>query len=129
MIAVNKGGESPPSDPSDMHTVKFKKLPPRIDRTNLKTTTVKVGRRVHLDVDVKGEPEPETKWYDEDGREVKMDGEHFTVEHGSYNTKLTIADGQRKQSGKYKIVAKNEHGQDQEWVEIVFLGPPSRPMG
>ncbi len=25
VIAVNKGGESPPSEPSDVHTVKYKK--------------------------------------------------------------------------------------------------------
>ncbi len=92
-------------------------------------TKAKVGRRVHLDVDVIGEPEPEIKWYDEDGREITTDGEHFTVESANYNTKFTIEHGKRKHSQKYKIVAKNEHGKDQEWVEIVFLGPPSKPMG
>jgi len=29
---------------------------PRIDRTNLITTTVKVGKQIFLDVDVAGEP-------------------------------------------------------------------------
>jgi len=102
---------------------------PRIDRTNLKTTTVRVGRRVFLDVDVMGEPCPEVSWFDAKGNEITTDTDHFTIDNVPYNTKFTIEDGMRKHSMKYKIVAKNEHGEDFEWVEIVFLGPPSKPMG
>ena len=29
----------------------------------MKTTTVKIGRSIHLDVDVRGEPPPEVKWF------------------------------------------------------------------
>ncbi len=90
---------------------------------------MKVGRRVHLDVDVIGEPEPTVRWYDSDGIEMFTDADHFHVESGNYNTKFTVEDGQRRHSGKYKVVAKNENGQDQEWVEIVFVGPPSKPEG
>ena len=46
-----------------------------------------------------------------------------------HNTKFDIERGRRKQSGRYKIVATNEHGEDMEHVEIVFMGPPSSPMG
>jgi len=35
---------------------------PRIDRTNLKRTVVKVGKPIKLDVNVKGEPPPRIKW-------------------------------------------------------------------
>ena len=46
-----------------------------------------------------------------------------------HNTKFDIERGRRKQSGRYKIVVTNEHGEDMEHVEIVFMGPPSSPMG
>lgn len=39
-----------------------------------------------------------------------------------YNTKLLIHFAQRKYSGKYKIVAENEHGKDEAEVEITILG-------
>jgi hypothetical protein len=100
---------------------------PRIDRTNLKTTTIKVGKQIFLDVDVAGEPAPEIRWFLL-GNEITT-ADRVTVENVPYNTKLTIVDGKRGDSGKYKISATNEHGSDQEMVELVVLGPPSRPMG
>ena len=78
-------------------------------------------------MDIKGEPAPVVNWY-LDGKEITSEG-NIRIENVDYNSKFTISQGQRKQTGKYKIVATNEHGQDQEYVELVFLGPPSRPMG
>ncbi len=34
-----------------------------------------------------------------------------------------------KDTTKYKIKVENENGSDEEWLELVVLGPPSRPMG
>lgn len=150
VIAVNKAGESPPSDPSEPHTVWYKKreclqsnyvfsdaqlfdslclvsVAPEIDRTNLKITRIRVGKTAALDVDVIGEPAPDVKWFFNDKEILNI--ENYKVENVPHNTKFTIERGQRKQSGKYKIVATNEHGMDQEWVEIVFMGPPSTPLG
>ena len=103
-------------------------MPPQIDRTNLKLTKVRVGKSVHLDVDVLGEPTPDVKWYF-GGKEILSGIDNYKIDNVPHNTKFDIERGQRKQSGKYKIVATNEHGEDQEYVEIVFLGPPSSPMG
>ena len=103
-------------------------MPPQIDRTNLKLTKVRVGKSVHLDVDVLGEPAPDVKWY-LDGKEIHSHADNYNIENVPHNTKFNIERGRRQQSGKYKIVATNEHGEDQEYVEIVFLGPPSSPMG
>ena len=100
---------------------------PRIDRTNLKNTTVMVGRTIFLDIDVIGEPCPEVKWF-KDGKEV-FTKDNLDIENVPYNTKLKIGRGKRAQSGKYKITATNEHGEDFEWVELIFLGPPSSPLG
>ena len=103
-------------------------VPPQIDRTNLKLTKVRVGKSVHLDVDVLGEPAPDVKWFF-DGDQIFDRADNFRVENVPHNTKFDIERGRRKQSGRYKIVATNEHGEDMEHVEIVFMGPPSSPMG
>lgn len=34
-----------------------------------------------------------------------------------------------KDTGRYRIRVENENGFDEETVELVVLGPPSRPMG
>lgn len=100
---------------------------PRIDRTNLKTTTVKVGKQIFLDVDVAGEPAPEIKWFLL-GKEL-TGTDRLSIDNVPYNTKLKLVEGKRGDTGKYRIVATNEHGSDEEVVELVVLGPPSRPMG
>ena len=61
--AVNLAGPSDPSESTGPHTVKHRNLKPHIDRTNLKSITIKVGRNLDLDVDVKGEPPPEITWF------------------------------------------------------------------
>ena len=105
-------------------------MKPRIDRTNLKTTTIRVGKQIFLDVDVAGEPAPVIKWFvvGGDGKAL-TDTDRLTIENVPYNTKLKIVDGKRADSAKYRIVATNEHGSDEEVVELVVLGPPSKPMG
>ena len=103
-------------------------MAPIIDRTNLKTTTVRVGKSIHLDVDVQGEPAPTIKWY-LDGVEITNSMDHYTVENVDYNTQFYIKSGTRKTSGRYKIVATNEHGKDEAEVDLIFLGPPGTPMG
>jgi len=45
------------------------------------------------------------------------------------NTKFQISNGKRSDSGKYKIIAVNEYGKDEAFVELMFLGPPSIPNG
>ena len=128
-IAVNKAGESEPSDPSPVppHLVKHRKLKPRIDRKNLDLKKCKVGETVLIDVDVSGEPTPTTAWSIL-GKELTT-RDNFVVEHVEYNTKLTIKEGTRKNTEKFKITATNENGSDEAFVEIVFLGKPSSPLG
>lgn len=39
-----------------------------------------------------------------------------------YNSKLTLTDVVRKQTGIYKIIAENQHGKDEADVEVTVLG-------
>ena len=100
---------------------------PKIDRKNLTVKHAKVGQTVLIDVDVEGEPMPTTMWTLL-GNEVKAEG-NIKIVHSDFNTKFTIENGQRKNSKQYKVVATNDHGKDEEFVDIVFLGRPSAPMG
>ncbi|XP_065089532.1 twitchin isoform X13 [Ochlerotatus camptorhynchus] len=127
IVAVNKAGNSPESDPTGVHKVKHRSLKPRIDRTNLKPIVVRGGKMVHYDVNVKGEPEPEITWLVKEKQVFNDD--HYEIINQEYNTKFTIKDSCRKHSGVYEIVAKNEHGVDREKVEITVLSAPSRPKG
>lgn len=38
-------------------------MKPHIDRTNLEAATIRKGRSLKLDVNVKGEPAPKVTWY------------------------------------------------------------------
>ena len=100
---------------------------PKIDRKNLDIKSSKVGQNLLIDVDVTGEPTPETVW-SLMGTEITTK-DNITIEHSAHNTKFSIEKGTRKNSQKYKITATNEHGKDEAFVEIVFLGRPSAPLG
>ena len=127
VVAVNKAGPSPASDPTKMHTARHRALKPRIDRTNLKNVVVKAGKPVKLDVDVRGEPPPTIKWIFLE-KEVQSTG-NVEIINVDYNTKFSIVDSIRKQSGLYKIVAENQHGKDEATVDITILAAPSKPKG
>jgi len=100
---------------------------PRIDRTNLTIKSAKVGTKVELDVNITGEPCPETSWTLMGAELVTAD--NITVIHSEYNTKFIIDKGTRKNTQRYKITATNIHGKDEEFVEIVFLGRCGAPLG
>lgn len=70
-------------------------------------------------MDVRGEPPPETTWYLKD-TEVKS-GDNIEITNVEYNTKLSITDSIRKNTGLWKIKAVNAHGQDEADVEITVL--------
>ncbi|XP_025833492.1 twitchin isoform X4 [Agrilus planipennis] len=125
--AVNKAGQSEPSEQTNWHTAKPRFLKPLIDRKNLKPLTVKAGLVISLDVDVKGEPPPTVTWYFE-GKEI-VSSEEIKIDNIDYNTKFFVSRAKRVQSGKYTITAKNSVGEDTADIDILVLGKPSNPQG
>ncbi|KRF85408.1 twitchin isoform X27 [Drosophila virilis] len=130
VIAVNKAGPSPPSDASVPQVAKYKKLKPRIDRSNLKPLLIRAGKPIKYDVNVRGEPVPTITWYQND-KELKPEDlpTNCEIQNIPHNTKISIIDTVRKHTGTYKIRAVNEHGEDEADVEVNVLAPPGKPKG
>lgn len=58
IVAVNKAGQSEPSDVSKSVIAKPRFLAPHIDRKNLQKKVLRAGQLLRMDADVKGEPAP-----------------------------------------------------------------------
>lgn len=68
---------------------------------------------------MRGEPPPETTWYHKDSL-VKSAG-NIEITNIEYNTKLSITDSIRANTGVWKIKAVNAHGEDEAEVEVTVL--------
>lgn len=95
-------------------------MAPKIDRRHLINVTIKKGEAFVLDAKVIGEPPPTTKWFlnNEPVDEIGP----VTLENKPYFTKISNDNATRKDSGKYKLVASNKHGQDEAEVEVIVVG-------
>jgi hypothetical protein len=128
IVAVNKAGKSPPSEPTANHICKHRFLKPRIDRNTFKSVTVKAGRTHKWAVDIIGEPPPETTWSWRDGIAL-TNTERIQIESQEYHTVFTVKNCRRSDSGKYTLKAENSSGVDQETIEFIVLGKPGAPKG
>lgn len=93
---------------------------PRIDRTNFKSVTIKVGRSHKWAVDYIGEPEPEVEWIYKET--VLSNSDKIHIENTDHHTEFSISNAQRKDAGLYTLKIENRNGKDQETVELVVLG-------
>lgn len=115
-----------PSDATEMHKVRPKKMKPRIDRNAMKAITLKSGKTNLFDIPVRGIPAPEYIW--SIGEYIIETNELFSVDSLTPNVaKLHVLDAQRKRSGILKLKATNEHGSDEAELEYTVLGAPSKP--
>ncbi|OTF74282.1 hypothetical protein BLA29_005203, partial [Euroglyphus maynei] len=125
--AVNIAGNGEPSEPTEPHLVKHRNLKPQIDRTNLKSLTIKAGRSHKFEVDVAGEPAPEIRWTFNE--EKLNDSENVKIDSKDYHTDLQLIKVKRKQTGRYTITATNRNGTDSVTIEVNVLSAPSAPEG
>lgn len=105
----------------------FALVKPSINREKMKPIKVRAGQTVKFDVDVKGEPAPTLTWFFKE-KELSPTGQ-VRLENEDYNTKLTILDTTRKESGEYRLRAENINGVDEAVVEVIILDKPSKPEG
>ncbi|XGW29138.1 hypothetical protein V3C99_008720 [Haemonchus contortus] len=126
--ALNKAGESRPSDPSKAMIAKPRNLPPKINRDMFNDLRIKAGQTINFDVNVEGEPAPKIEWF-LNGTPIQSLGKVKIDNSNVNNTKLDIKDSARADSGKYKIVATNENGRDEAEVTVNVLDIPGAPEG
>jgi len=93
---------------------------PLINREKLQKVTVRVGQVVKFDVDVRGEPPPTMTW-SFDSKPL-INGRSVKIENEDYNTKFSLSDTNRKNTGVYSLRAENASGFDEATVEVVILG-------
>lgn len=99
---------------------------PLINREKLHTVKVRAGQLVKFDVDVQGEPPPTCTW----SFALKpLEGPNVKIENEDYNTKLTLSDTKRKDTGTYTLKAENDSGFDEAPVEVIILDKPGKPEG
>lgn len=126
--AVNKGGHSKPSEPSDTLLAKDRYAAPKIDRTNLKDITVKAGNHIRLDVKVSGEPPPTKTWY-LNKKKQETDQGGVVIEEEDYKTKLSIGFATRAHTGTLTLKAENDSGKDDATITLTVLDKPGKPEG
>ncbi|KJH43663.1 fibronectin type III domain protein [Dictyocaulus viviparus] len=126
--ALNKAGESRPSDPSKAMIAKPRNLPPNIHRDMFNDIRIKAGQSINFDVIVDGEPTPKIEWF-LNGILIQSLGKTKIDNSNDNNTKLHTKDAVRIDSGKYKIVATNENGRDEAEVQVNVLDIPGTPEG
>lgn len=95
-------------------------MKPLINREKLQKVTVRVGQVVKFDVDVRGEPPPTMTW--SFNSKPLINGRSVKIENEDYNTKFSLSDTNRKNTGVYSLRAENASGFDEATVEVVILG-------
>ncbi|XP_069669104.1 obscurin isoform X4 [Periplaneta americana] len=88
-----------------------------------KSTEVNVGGSAMLELKVQGYPKPEVKWT-KDGKAVEAGGRVRFLYEDEESMSLIIKGVTVDDSGKYKVVAKNELGQDSTEFEVMVKAPP-----
>ena len=125
--AVNKAGESEPSDPSLPHKARPKNLAPKIDRHAMYDIKILAGEPLNINVPVDGEPPP-TKQWEKDGQKI-VDGLRLTIHNEDYMVKIRVTESKRIDTGVYKLTANNINGTDTATCNVTVLDVPAPPEG
>lgn len=126
--ALNKAGESKPSEPSDKLLAKDRFAAPKIDRTNLRDISIKAGQPIRLDVKVTGEPPPTKVWFLNKER-LDQPRNDITIDNEDYRTKFVIPHTTRAHKGRITLKAENDSGHDEASIEVAILDKPGKPEG
>ncbi|XP_066993450.2 obscurin isoform X6 [Anabrus simplex] len=86
-------------------------------------TEVSIGGSAMMELKVGGFPRPDIKWY-KDGKEVQAGGRVRFLYEDEESISLIIKGVTTEDAGKYKIIAKNELGEDAIEVELFVKAPP-----
>lgn len=127
VIAINKAGQSEPSDAGKTFVAKPRYLAPKIDRRNLRNITISAGSTLKLDANIVGEPAPKVEW--KFSNYPLHTTKNVTIDSPDYYTKLVIRPVERGDSGEYEVTATNSSGKDSVQINVVVTDKPTPPKG
>ncbi|CAN8010311.1 unnamed protein product, partial [Ixodes pacificus] len=126
VVAVNAGGESDPSEPSDLVTCKPRFLAPKIV-SPMKEVKVKIGQTLHVEIKFIGAPPPTVSW-SVNGKPLISD-DRVTISNFDDYTIINTVDTKRSDGGAYTLYLKNDSGEDSGTLPVVILDKPNPPEG
>lgn len=127
VIAVNKIGQSEPSEPSDLITAKSRYLAPKI-KSPLNDIRIKAGLILHCDIDFIGEPQPTVTWKVNNDKQLETN-DRTTITSIGYHTIIHTVNCKRSDSGTYHLNLKNNSGEDNGQFQVIILDRPGPPTG
>lgn len=89
--------------------------------TESKDSEVNIGGSAMLEAKILGFPKPDVKWF-HDGQEVKPSGRLKFLFEDQESMTLVIKNVTADDAGIYKIVAKNELGEDSTELKLTVKG-------
>ncbi|XP_039339520.1 myosin-binding protein C, slow-type isoform X2 [Mauremys reevesii] len=104
--------------------------PPRLHLENLgdnNTVTVVAGNKLRLEIPISGEPTPKVMWSKGD-KWIMETGGRIRAETYPDSSCLVIDIAERDDSGVYKIMLKNEAGEDSANINIKVVDVPDPPL-
>jgi len=128
VTAENEGGESNPSEPSDIIKARPLREAPKLDLRGIggKEIRVKAGEPIKIEIPLNGTPIPTVTW-DKDNKSVTPN-DRTNIDHSDDKAVLHIPCSVRGDTGKYTITAKNEFGEDSGDIKVIVLDKPSKPQ-
>lgn len=92
-----------------------------LDLKSLENLVVKAGQTARFDVKIGGEPAPDAFWYKNDKQLDQTPNISIEIKKQEH-TVLCIKSAQRSDMGKYKLLVKNNLGEQEGTAELLVLG-------
>lgn len=126
VIAVNKGGDSDPSEASHQHLMKAKFLAPHLDRSCLPDLVIREGKAAKWAINVVGSPQPKVEW--RRGNTLIEEGApHTHLSYFSGEAMFEIPFTKRTDSDTYSLTVINEVGKATVTGKLKVISVPEPP--
>uniref|UniRef100_A0A8C4R519 Titin n=1 Tax=Eptatretus burgeri TaxID=7764 RepID=A0A8C4R519_EPTBU len=125
IIAINKMGQSDPSEASDVVAAKEREEEPSIELDNemRKAVVVRAGSSFKLQMSFKGRPTPQITWSKPDSDLILR----ASIENTSKSSVLSVEKCKRSDSGKYTVTLQNPIGSASVTLTVKVLDTPGQP--
>ncbi|XP_044021283.1 obscurin isoform X3 [Aphidius gifuensis] len=102
------------------------RLPPTFDKFLPKSMQIEEGKPLELSIEIDGSPFPKVTWF-KDGEEIVPD-DHIKIEtQPNGSTKLIIDKCTPTDCGAYKLIAKNNNGEEKSQCAVAVKPSPRKP--